>query len=250
MSDNTFYSPTGDNIRIENGASNVEILNSILWARDGYDIYVANDSQTGFFSDYNSLFASDSGILVYWTQNFTDILDWQDDVALYDLHSVGTTVVIRPTACRISSTRPTTTSSFCRWSAARPASDAALEQGSPIVEYDTPVAERQPADEPGLRERPDRLDHRPRERWRAWHLAGRAPMTAAVISSPDRAPRPASPNSRSTCCRRAIARHRSTAARSACRSAAILGRSPRPRRTPGRSPSRSSTAPAPRCQRR
>ncbi len=89
----TFYSLTGDNIRIDGGASNAEIQNSILWARGGYDIYVANDSQTGFFSDYNSLVKTDSGILVYWTRDFNDILDWQDDVALYDLHSVGTTVV-------------------------------------------------------------------------------------------------------------------------------------------------------------
>ena len=46
-SDNTFYAATGDNIRIENSASNVEIQNSILWALNGYDIYVANNSQTG-----------------------------------------------------------------------------------------------------------------------------------------------------------------------------------------------------------
>ena len=34
-----------------------------------------------------------TGNWVYWTKDFTDILDWQADVARFDLHSVGTTVV-------------------------------------------------------------------------------------------------------------------------------------------------------------
>ncbi len=86
-SDNTFYTATGDNVRLQNGASGFEIQNSILWSESGYDIYVANDSQTGFFSDYNVLYAGDAGTLVYWTRDFKDILDWQDDVAEFDLHS-------------------------------------------------------------------------------------------------------------------------------------------------------------------
>ena len=90
---NTFYSLTGDNIHLQNGASNVEIQGNILWAQGGYDIYVENNSQSGFYSDYNDLYSTGKGILVYWTQNFTDILDWQDDVARYDLHSIGSTVV-------------------------------------------------------------------------------------------------------------------------------------------------------------
>ena len=90
---NTFYAALGDNIRIQGGARDVEVLNNVLWADSGYDIYVANDSQSGFFSDYNDLYAGDKGILVYWTQDFTDILDWQDDVAAFDLHSIGRTVV-------------------------------------------------------------------------------------------------------------------------------------------------------------
>ena len=90
---NTFYSLTGDNIHLENGSSNVEIQGNILWAQGGYDIYVANNSQAGFFSDYNDLYKTGAGKLVYWTQDFLDILDWQDDVARYDLHSIGSTVV-------------------------------------------------------------------------------------------------------------------------------------------------------------
>ncbi len=52
---NTFYAPTGDNVRIQSSSSEVEVQNNIMWAMTGYDIYVANDSRAGFFSDYNDL---------------------------------------------------------------------------------------------------------------------------------------------------------------------------------------------------
>lgn len=90
---NTLYSPVGDLLRIEAGSSDVEVRNNVFWAQAGYDLYIANDSQSGFFSDYNDLHASGTGKVVFWEQDFTDILDWQQDVALYDLHSLGTTVV-------------------------------------------------------------------------------------------------------------------------------------------------------------
>ncbi len=90
---NTFYAPAGDNIRIEFGASEVEILNNILWAEAGYDIYVANDSWDGFYSDYNNLYATGTGKLVHYAVDFTDIIDWQADVARFDLHSIGRSVI-------------------------------------------------------------------------------------------------------------------------------------------------------------
>jgi Ca2+-binding RTX toxin-like protein len=136
-SDNTFYTATGDNIRIENGSSNVEIQNSILWAQNGYDIYVANNSQSGYFSDYNTLFAGPNGVLVYWTRNFTDILDWQDEVALYDLHSVGATVVNPDDGKPHFVDLPNNDFQLLPLAGGQQASDAALEQGNPIVEYDT-----------------------------------------------------------------------------------------------------------------
>ncbi len=90
---NTFYAPQGDNIRIEGGSSDVEVRDDILWAESGYDIYVANDSQSGFFSDYNDIYVTGTGKIGYWTKDFYDILDWQDDIDLFDLHSIGATVV-------------------------------------------------------------------------------------------------------------------------------------------------------------
>ncbi len=89
---NTFYT-AGDNIRVTGNASQTEIRNNILWTTGGYDIYVANDSTSGFFSDYNNLVASGSGKIGYWTKDFVDILDWQEDIYQFDLHSIGTTVV-------------------------------------------------------------------------------------------------------------------------------------------------------------
>jgi hypothetical protein len=90
---NTLYAATGDNIRIDGNSSLVEVRNNILWAESGCDLYVANDSQTGFFSDYNTLYAGENGTLVYWTKDFRDVLDWQADVAAFDFHSVGRTLV-------------------------------------------------------------------------------------------------------------------------------------------------------------
>jgi len=49
---NTFYSRTGDLIRIEGGSNEVEVQNNILWSGAGFDLYIANNSQSGFFSDY------------------------------------------------------------------------------------------------------------------------------------------------------------------------------------------------------
>jgi len=83
----------GDNIRIQNSASNTEVRSNILWADEGYDIYVGNNSQAGFYSDYNTLWTTGDGKVGYWTKDFTDILDWQADVAQFDLHSIGRTII-------------------------------------------------------------------------------------------------------------------------------------------------------------
>ncbi len=90
---NTLDSAVGDLVNIAGGSADVQLLNNIFWAGGGYDINVSNDSQQGFFSDYNDLYADGAGKLVHWDIDFDDILDWQADVALYDLHSIGRTVV-------------------------------------------------------------------------------------------------------------------------------------------------------------
>ena len=89
---NSFYATGGDLIRIESAASDVEILNNILFSESGYDLYVGNDSRNGFYSDYNILHSGADGKLVFWAVDFKDILDWQADVAQFDLHSYGRTL--------------------------------------------------------------------------------------------------------------------------------------------------------------
>ncbi len=90
---NTIYSPLGDSIRIDGSSSNIEVRSNIVWSETGYGIYVDNNSQTGFFSDYNDLHATGTGRVAYWTKDFSDILDFQADVAAFDLHSIGRTAV-------------------------------------------------------------------------------------------------------------------------------------------------------------
>ncbi len=90
---NTFYTPAGDNVRVGGRSTRVEVRNNILWTEGGYNLRVDNDSTVGFFSDYNTLHSSGPGKLVYWTRDFLDILDWQEDVAQFDLHSSGRTAV-------------------------------------------------------------------------------------------------------------------------------------------------------------
>jgi len=90
IDNNTFYSATGDNVHLENASSDIELLNNIMASTGGYDLYVNSDSRTGFFSDYNDLYTTGTGKIVRWLEDFTDILDWQDALGEYDLHSIGT----------------------------------------------------------------------------------------------------------------------------------------------------------------
>ncbi len=95
IGNNTVYASDAgaDAIRLAGSASNVEIVGNILWSEAGTAIFVENTAQSGFFSDYNTLYAGETGALVFWTRSFVDILDWQADVARFDLHSVGRTVI-------------------------------------------------------------------------------------------------------------------------------------------------------------
>ena len=58
----------------------MEVLNNILWTAGGYDLDIATDSRTGFFSDYNDLYTTGSGLIVsiIWKHWDPDVLDWQD----------------------------------------------------------------------------------------------------------------------------------------------------------------------------
>ncbi len=89
---NTMYAPAGDNVYI-NSSKRTEVQNNVMWSESGYNIYVANSGLEGFYSDYNLLHSSGTGTLIHWIKDFSDILDWQEDVYQYDLHSLGSTAL-------------------------------------------------------------------------------------------------------------------------------------------------------------
>ena len=87
---NTIYATSGDGIRLRNSSYDIVLRNNIIWCDGNYGIYVATDSQQGFTSDYNNLYTTGSGVLVWWQKPFTDIFDWQVE-ADFDSHSIGYT---------------------------------------------------------------------------------------------------------------------------------------------------------------
>ena len=70
-------------------------------------------------------------------KNFTDILDWQDDVALYDLHSVGSTVV-HPQDGKPHFVDATNNNfQLLPLVGGQTAANAALQQGNPLIAFTT-----------------------------------------------------------------------------------------------------------------
>ena len=90
---NTFYSTTGNNVQVDGGSSRTELLNNIFQADGGTDIYVADDSRSGFFSDYNDLFSTGAGKIYHYIFDFSDIIDVQRNINQFELHSIGTSAV-------------------------------------------------------------------------------------------------------------------------------------------------------------
>lgn len=89
---NTVYTASGDAVRVRDGSVAVSLRNNILWTDNGYNLYIATDSQRGFASDYNNLFTASPGTatLVWFQRNFQDLFDWQIEAG-YDKHSIGYT---------------------------------------------------------------------------------------------------------------------------------------------------------------
>ncbi len=96
ITSNTIYAPVGDGVRIQGSSQNIELRNNIIWAENGYALSVATDSQRGFASDYNNLFATrdatHNGRIVSFQKDFIDLFDWQVE-SNYDTHSIGYTAI-------------------------------------------------------------------------------------------------------------------------------------------------------------
>nr|WP_161501480.1 right-handed parallel beta-helix repeat-containing protein [Rhodopirellula sp. SM50] len=88
---NTFYATDGDGVRTTNSSSHLEIRSNLFATVSGTNLSFDHVSQAGLVSDFNLLHAGSSGVLVHWSEDFTDLLDWQADLARYDLNSRGTT---------------------------------------------------------------------------------------------------------------------------------------------------------------
>ena len=83
---NTVYQPAGDAILAQD-SEGIWLRNNILAVDGGYGIYVADDAQTGFDSDYNVIFTTGAGKVGSWQGvDFAGRLDWYYDVG-QDAHS-------------------------------------------------------------------------------------------------------------------------------------------------------------------
>ncbi|MCB1092234.1 MAG: right-handed parallel beta-helix repeat-containing protein, partial [Verrucomicrobiae bacterium] len=88
---NTIYAEGGDGVRVE-GGSETTLSDNIFFVRDGGTaIHVT--AFTGFHSDFNLLHSENGAVLYHWVKPFHDLLDIQADLARFELHSLGSTVV-------------------------------------------------------------------------------------------------------------------------------------------------------------
>ena len=88
---NTFYNVAGNSVQVDGGSVRAEIVNNVFQADGGYAINVAEDSRGGYFSDYNDIYTTGPGLMLRWRGvDFDDVIDLQQDIYRFDLHSIGT----------------------------------------------------------------------------------------------------------------------------------------------------------------
>src|SRR6185436_12797741 len=75
---NTVYEPTATAVDVTGASVNVVLRNNILWSGEsgGYTLRVADDSQSGFASNYNDLYFTGGAHLGFWQTDFDSLLDW------------------------------------------------------------------------------------------------------------------------------------------------------------------------------
>jgi hypothetical protein len=77
---NTIYQSVGDALRIKDNSADVSVRNNILLIDAGHDIFVANNSQAGFVSDYNLLHQSadaNAHVGFFDSASHNSLADWQ-----------------------------------------------------------------------------------------------------------------------------------------------------------------------------
>ena len=73
---NTIYEPVAHAI-YATSSDNVHLRNNIIWTQAGYGIYIANDSQADFVSNFNDLYATGTGKVGFWQGDRATLVDWQ-----------------------------------------------------------------------------------------------------------------------------------------------------------------------------
>jgi len=87
---NTIYAPGGDGVRVRDFSEQVLIRDNIIYTQSGHGLYIEADSQFGYASDYNNLYATGGGRVAFQGKSFDDVYDWQVEAEM-DLHSIGRT---------------------------------------------------------------------------------------------------------------------------------------------------------------
>ena len=95
ITNNTVYQVSGDAVRLDSSAFNVKLRNNIVWVQAGHDVYVADNSRTGFNSDYNDLYISNGGsaFVGFWNSAVNNgvqsqLSNWQSATG-QDAHSLS-----------------------------------------------------------------------------------------------------------------------------------------------------------------
>ena len=73
---NTIYEAVADGIYASN-ADSVHLRNNIVWVQSGYGIRIGNDSQNGFTSNFNLLYATGAGKVGFWQGDRATLTAWQ-----------------------------------------------------------------------------------------------------------------------------------------------------------------------------
>ena len=74
---NTCYNNTEACIRFENAATTMTCKNNIMFGMTDYCLYVSDDSQTGFVSDYNDLYPTGTANAGYWGSSKATLALWK-----------------------------------------------------------------------------------------------------------------------------------------------------------------------------
>ena len=105
LDNNTVYQPTGDAVQAES-TSGLRLRNNILWVGTGSDLDIDKNSQVGFDSDYNDLYATGSGVVGTWQgESVTNLAAWAYSL-MQDRHSLSTDPQFATGGFQLQSTSP------------------------------------------------------------------------------------------------------------------------------------------------